>query len=111
MRAISRSPSRLLFFLALLCAGYFAYTAVAGAVRAQRLDDQLAEYRQEIARLEQQRAYLEGVLEYVRSDEYVEQVARRELGYVREGEVPVVVVGPTPTEPPPDEWWEWLFPR
>jgi len=111
MRAIAASPSKVLFVMALLCAGYFAYTAVAGAVRAQRLDEQLTEYRREIARLEQQRAYLEGVLEYVRSDEYVEQVARRELGYVREGEVPVLVVGPRADQAPADEWWEWLFPR
>ena len=67
----------------------------------------------EVQVLEDNRAYLQAVKDYVASDAYVEQQARRQLGYVRPGEIPFVVTGP---ELPKDanrtgEWWQRLFPR
>lgn len=92
---------------------YFAYTAVLGAVRSHQLSEDEAAARQELAQLGDQKAYLEAVLEYVASDAYVEQEARRELGYVRDGEVPYVVTSPPPGEEEESRgaWWQRLFPR
>ena len=41
------------------------------------------------------------------------QEARRQLGYVRDGEVPFVVVSPALPDDskPAGDWWERLFPR
>jgi cell division protein FtsB len=66
-----------------------------------------------VTELEETKAYLEGVRSYAGSDLYVEQEARRRLGYVRDGEVPFVVKSP-PLEENEDTqgtWWERLFPR
>lgn len=105
--------ARAAFAVCLLVALYFAYTAAVGAIRSHQLSEDEAAAREELVQLRDQKAYLEAVLEYVSSDAYVEQEARRELGYVRDGEVPFVV-----TSPPPEEqqtsggtWWERLFPR
>lgn len=100
------SRGRLVFAAAVLVAAYFAYDAAVGAIHTYRLEQRRATAEAEVARLEAEKAYLEGVLDYVRSDAYAEQVARRELGWVREGETPFVVVGPTPEgEAPVLPWW------
>jgi cell division protein FtsB len=91
--------------------------------------------RREEVRLEQEiaaeRAQHEALLarrEYVQTDEYVEQVAREELKWVRPGEIVVVPVpvqreplptleaSPTPVKPSPgeshwQEWWTLFFDR
>ncbi len=106
LRSLVSSRGRIAFALAVLIAAYFAYDAALGAIRTYRLEQQRTAAEAELARLEAQRAYLQGVLDYVASDAYVEQVARRELGYVREGEVPFLVLGPTPEPVKPGPWWE-----
>jgi cell division protein FtsB len=106
LRSLLASRGRLVFAAAVLLAAYFAYDAALGAIRTYRLEQQRAAAEAELARLEAQRDYLQGVLDYVASDAYVEQVARRELGYVRDGEVPFLVVGPTPEPAKPGPWWE-----
>jgi cell division protein FtsB len=95
-----------------------------------------ANYRiqREEARLEQEiaaeRAKHEALLarrEYVQTDEYVEQVAREELKWVKSGEIVVVPIPltreplPTPEAPAPakpvqretywQEWWALFFDR
>jgi cell division protein FtsB len=91
--------------------------------------------RREEIRLEQEivaeRAQHEALLasrEYVQTDEYVEQVAREELKWVRPGEVvvvpvplhrealPTVEASPIPVKPLPgeshwQEWWDLFFDR
>jgi cell division protein FtsB len=106
LRALLASRGRLVFAAAVLLAAYFAYDAALGAIRTYRLEQQRSAAEAELARLEARRDYLRGVLDYVLSDAYVEQVARRELGYVRDGEVPFLVVGPTPEPGRPGPWWE-----
>ena len=92
---------------------YFVYTAASTAIGTRRLESDEATARVEVAQLQDRAAYLEGVREYVQSDAFVEQEARRKLGWVREGEIPFVVISP-PLEDSGDasgEWWERLFPR
>lgn len=107
------SRTRLVVVACLLVAAYFTYSAVAGAVRNHQLAQSRAEAIREIQQLQDEKAYLEAVRDYVASDTYVEQQARRQLGYIREGEVPFVVIGPGIEAEPEDgtRWWQRLFPR
>ena len=113
MGSVLQSRARLVFLGCLLVAGYFAYDAIGGAIHNHQLSNERSQAAAEVSALEAKKAYLEGVRQYAASDAYVEQEARRQLGYIRPGEVPFVVVSP----PAPDatvasgEWWERLFPR
>lgn len=96
-----------------MIAGYFLYTAAVGALRANQLGNDREQAEREVAALAEKKKYLEAVRDYVASDAYVEQEARRQLGYVRDGEVPFVVISPPLDEGarPTGEWWQRLFPR
>ncbi len=107
------TKTTLFVLVCLLLTGYFVYTASSGAVRQQQQNDDHDAAIAEMENLQSQRDHLLAVYDYVVSDAYVEQAARRELGYIREGETAFVVLSP----PPPSdqqlagEWWERLFPR
>lgn len=93
-------------------AGFFLYDAGVDRYRSARTDDAKAEATASLTALEAKKAYLEAVREYAASDAYVEQQARRQLGWAREGEVPFVVTSPPlETADAPGDWWERLFPR
>jgi len=107
------SRSRLIIVASLLIGSYFVYTAALGAYRTQQLSESRAQAERQLRQLEEQKAYLEAVRAYVASDVYVEQEARRRYGYIREGEIPFVVVSPPAAEEqqPAGPWWQRLFPR
>jgi hypothetical protein len=58
---------------------------------------------------------LEALKEYLNSEEYIETVAREQLGLVREGETGFVAIStvPVPTpgagQAPPELWWDVLI--
>lgn len=113
MGFIAKSRSRLIFAAGLIVAGYFVFTAGTGVIHNHQLAQQRADSSAQVAQLESKQKYLEAVRNYVASDAYVEQQARRQLGYVRDGEVPFVVISPALKESsqPTGEWWQRLFPR
>jgi cell division protein FtsB len=113
MRTILRSRARIFFVICLALAGYFTYTAANGVIRNQQLSDDRRAAEHEVATLEAKKAYLEAVKRYVASDAYVEQQARRQLGFARDGEVPFVVESPSLPDDskPAGDWWQRLFPR
>lgn len=113
MGALQGTRTRLVVIACLAVAGYFAYTAATGWIRNQQLTDDRAEAELRLRELEDRKAYLEAVRDYVASDAYVEQQARRQLGYIRDGEVPFVVTSPPVRDDgnPTGSWWERLFPR
>lgn len=113
MGLLLRSRARLLFFGCLLLAGYFVYTAVVGELHNRQLNSERAQAAQHEKSLLQEKVYLEAVKKYVASDAYVEQQARRQLGYTRVGEIPFVVISPPPKQAaqPIGTWWERLFPE
>lgn len=114
MRIFGERRARLLFFGCLVVAGYFSYVAISGAIHNRRLADERDNAAEQVAVLKDKKAYLEGVRNYVSSDAYVEQQARRQLGYIREGEIPFVVISPAlpnNSQQPIGEWWQRLFPR
>ncbi len=113
MQTLFQSRGRLIFFGCILIAGYFVYTAISGYTHSQRINQDRAEAASQVQQLQQQVSYLDAIHKYVASDAYVEQVARRQLGYIREGEIPFVVTSPplNDDQQPSGEWWERLFPR
>jgi cell division protein FtsB len=68
----------------------------------------------EIDQMQARHERLEALKEYLNSDEYVETVAREQLGLVREGETGFVAIStiPVPTAPGqarPELWWDVLI--
>jgi cell division protein FtsB len=106
---------------AALALTYLGFSTTTYIVDNYRLRQDESRIRAEIAQLERDRAELTGVRDYLKSDEYIEEVARRTLGLVRPGETLVVVssTAPEPTPTPPDgtapapagdqPWWKALF--
>ncbi len=113
MRNFLNSRVRLLFVGCFIVAAWFAYSSVNSAIHGHQLAQDRAQAEREVTRLEAKKAYIDAVKRYVASDAYVEQEARRRLGYTRDGEVAFVVVSPPEDQAtaPIGEWWERLFPR
>lgn len=113
MTSFTRSRGRLFFVACLLLAGYFTYSAATDAFRNHQIAEDERAAQAQVDALREKKAYLEGVKDYVASDAYVEQEARRELGYVRDGEVAFAVISPAMESDakPSGDWWQRLFPR
>ncbi len=102
---------------AALVVGYLLFTAAGDALLSRRLDQEEQRFVRELEQLERQQAELEAIRDYLKTDEYIEGVARRVLGLVRPGETLIVVsstapVTPTPGPLPGDtapRWWEYLY--
>ncbi|MBO8141137.1 MAG: septum formation initiator family protein [Firmicutes bacterium] len=85
------------FFLAmgvLFLAGYVVYSYVEGFLQLRVLRAEVRQVREQIEALEAENARLRAELERYNSDPFIERVAREELGLVRPGETPVLVVDP-----------------
>lgn len=104
--------------VALALFGFLALSTARNLVRHYELQSRERELRVELRQLDADHAQLEAVRQYLQSDEYIEDVARRVLGLVRPGETLVVVSGPTPAAEAPvaadaargdDQWWKDLF--
>ena len=75
--------------------------------------------RADIGHLQDRYAELEALRDYERSDDFVEQMARRELNLIKPGETAVIVIAPTPapvqaSAPAPEPetpWWRSLWAR
>lgn len=107
-------PTHMVLAVAALLLGLFLYAAMQTATQTYRLHDERRALAQEVEVLRTQKAELEGLREYLGSDEYVESVARSQFGLVRPGETAVLVdapVAPTPAAQPGERWWESLFSR
>jgi cell division protein DivIC len=112
------SLTRAVILLAALVVGYLIFAAVGDTLLSQRLNRDEQQLQQEIAEFRRQQAKLEAIRDYLQTDEYIEGVARRVLGLVRPGETLVIVSSsaaptPTPEEQPGEEdnrpWWENLY--
>ena len=109
------SSTRIVLGLTVIIVGYFLVMGAITALRSSQLNDREDQLRAEIAGLEQRYERLEALREYLGSDEYIEAVAREQLGLVREGEAGIVVISTAPSSAPdpdaPEEselWWEAL---
>lgn len=104
--------------VAALAIAYLGFSTTRYAFHNYRLHRDEAQLRTDIAQLNNDRERLTSVRDYLKSDEYIEDVARRTLGLVRPGETLVVVsssaprAAPTATSSaivPASEWWKSLF--
>lgn len=103
---------------AILAAGYLGFNAIHYVTHNYRVHQDEARLRAEIAALERDQEQLTAVRDYLKSDEYVEDIARRVLGLVRPGETLVIVsssapaaASPTPAAEPTagGAWWKDLY--
>lgn len=96
-------------------------------VQSSTLESRKTQLEAEVARLESENQYLQGAVDYARSDAYVEQAAREQLGYARGDEVVILPQFPdaapepnaapqaVPPATPPrapnwQRWWQALRP-
>ena len=100
--------------VALLLLALYVYAAIQTAQNAYRLREAGRTLQGELYDLRRQHVELEGLRDYLGSDEYVEAVARERFGLVRPGEFAVVIDAPASSAPerePGQRWWEALFGR
>ena len=112
LRLPTFGPAQMVLAIALLLLGLFLYAMAQTAVQAHRLGQQEREVFAEVEQSRRQRAELQGLLTYLKSDEYVEGFARQQFGYVRPGETLVEVTAPAAEKEqrrPGERWWEAAF--
>ena len=93
---------------------YFLSTFAVSYIRGGQLSGEEDRLTAEIGELEGKYERLQALEQYLASDEYIEAVAREQLGLVKSGEEAYIAIStqPTPTaapgEPRQDLWWEVL---
>ncbi len=97
-------------------------------IQSSALEARKAQLAEEAARIASENRHLREAIAYARSDAYVEQAAREQLGWAREGETVLLpqfpVIEPEsqhapeaipmpvrPTEPNWQRWWDALRPK
>ncbi len=112
LRLPTFGPAHMVFAVALLLLGLFLYAAVQTAAQSYRLRQHEREVFAQVQDLRQERAELQGLFAYLKSDEYTEAFARQQFGLVKPGEILVQIDAP-PAPPvqrrPGERWWESLF--
>lgn len=119
-------PPLALRLAAVLAVPLLLYALVATGQKAYenyRLNQQADALRAEVVNLRTRNIELQQQIENARTDTAIETIAREQLGLVRPGDRPVVLVaprnesGPAPTAPPSPpparptwrQWWDYLF--
>ena len=110
------SPGRLLLVATVLVAGYLFYSAGGSLLHSYQLQGDEAQLRADVDDLKAQHNQLQQVRDYLRTDEYVEFMARRVFGLVKPGEALVIVDAPKAQStssaqdfPLGATWWQRLF--
>ena len=78
---------------------YLIFTGVSNAIQSFQLEEDEDRLRDEVRGLEERYHRLSALRDYLNSDEYIEWIARRELGLVGPGEMGIIVQ-PAPTPVP-----------
>ena len=114
MRRLFRllSSGKLILALTVIVAAYFIVSATDSYVASHRLAREEERLEQRLEELRTQEARLEQIRDYLRTDDYVEYIARRVFGLVKPGETLVVVESPPPESDDASTgrpWWEQIF--
>ena len=108
------SGTRLIFLAAACMVVYFLASGAANLVRSHQLTQEESSLQSQIDDLESRHERLVALEEYLESDEYIEAIAREQLGLVKPGETAFIAI-PTQPSPAPEEgsatdlWWEVLI--
>ena len=111
------SAGRIVLAVTALVVAYFLVGGAFNAIRSQQLREQQGQLRSEISDLQDRYRELQALQLYLGSDEYIEAVAREQLGLVRQGETGIVAIpaepsaSPGPGEGDPELWWDVLIRR
>ena len=109
------SPGRILLLVTVLVAAYLLVSAGGNVIQSYRLASDEARLRQEVETLQRQKDQLQQIRDYLRTDDYIEFMARRVFGLVEPGESLVVVdapdLGDVAVESDGLTWWQRLFGR
>lgn len=109
------STARIVVAGAALIAVYFLVTGAVNGLRGHQLRQQEDRLQQDIYDLQSRYDRLQALKDYLNSDEYIESVAREELGLVKKGEEGIVAISsvpvptPAPGEEEPSLWWDVLI--
>lgn len=109
------SATKIIILAAALFAVYFIVGGALNAVRSHQLSQEESRLQADINDLDSRSERLTALKEYLNSDEYIESVAREQLGLVRKGETGFVAISaqPTPSPAPGEEepalWWDVLI--
>lgn len=106
------SPGRIILVASLVAAGYLAFSAGNNLLNSYRLANDESQLRETVAELQRQEDQLLQIRDYLRTDEYVEFMARKVFGLVKPGETLVVIDAPEPVIEEFEagsKWWERLF--
>ncbi|MBI1886681.1 MAG: septum formation initiator family protein [Chloroflexi bacterium] len=114
------SGPRIILIVTAIAVGYFIVTGALQAIRSHRLAENERQLQSDIQGLQGRYERLQALHEYLDTDEYIETMARTQLGLVREGETSIIALStvPSPTPKPdgngredggPPLWWEILI--
>ncbi|NLX71191.1 MAG: septum formation initiator family protein [Clostridiales bacterium] len=79
--------TRVKLMIVMLILGYFLVTYVQQELRIREQHAKMEQLQQQIEQVEELNADLERQIEYTKSPEYVEKVARERFGWVKKGEI------------------------
>ncbi len=112
------SATRVVLAVTALVVVYFLVAGAFNAIRSHQLRQEQGRLEADVGQLQERFQRLEALRDYLNSDEYIEAVAREQLGLVRQGETGFVVISsvPSPTPAPGQEplpqpglWWDVLI--
>ena len=109
------SATRIVLAVTAVVVAYFLVVGALNAMRSHSLRQEEGRLRAEIQSFEKRYDRLQALRDYVDSDEYVESVAREQLGLVRKGETAFVAISTVPTTTPAagegssQLWWDVLI--
>jgi cell division protein FtsB len=95
-----RSGARLIAFALVALSLWLLVHFIGQVVDGARMDRQIADKQAEIARIEDGNAALKQQVVSAESPAHIEQIAREQLGYAREGDTVILPTLPERTAPP-----------
>ena len=87
-------PRRMIAIITGLAALYLVLLIGQRALDAYRINQEIENVRHEISSLQSRNLELQSELSSARADEEIERIAREELGYVRPGDRPIILLWP-----------------
>ncbi len=95
-----RFPRWVVPLLALAVGALLLHAYGASTLTAYRMRREAARLERQVQALRRENAQLREEIRRLHTPAYIERLAREQLGLVRPGEIPVILVRPTPSPPP-----------